>query len=610
MLRWRSSLTFKILALMLAVVVVPAVALFILSASLAESSLRGVIDEQVAHSLDASEKNLADSLYGLLELSARIVDDEEIRTVLRGGRDEIQRTRSLDRAVAALLLFFERREDIRYTIVDPRGRLFTNWSRNLEDYSFISSLPIARRAAQAAGHAVWEGFAPAYVKEEGRAGMRYVTVARTFPDFDSNGPRQPLLLLSLTDAAVGTILSEGMLGPRSMALIAGEGGSVLAEGGAWPEGEGSREELAAELVSARSLPDRASKGVSEGRMIEIASKRYLVSEREIVRLPQDLKDSGWRIIAAYEYAALGGGLSSFARGMLAAMAILIAVSLSFSLAVSRAVVKPVVDLARRMDGWRLEDGVGEESSSRPDEIGMLERSFYGMRENIRELFDSARREHEVKERYRIQALRSRLNPHFLFNSLNTVRFMAIINKADNIVDAIDAISTILQYAMSKEGDETSLAEELRNLESYLLIQNARFGGRFSLVKSGDSELLDALIPRFALQPAVENCVVHGYSDRFGSGQIRISAEADIGERRLRIRVSDSGRGIPAERLARIFDEPEAGRREAEDRGIGLPIVREMVRSSCGEDFDVRVESEEGKGTTVEYLLPLKRRSAP
>jgi two-component system, sensor histidine kinase YesM len=593
MLPWRSRLTFRMLSLILIIVILPAVALFILSASLADSSLRRVIDEQVSRSLDTAEKSFSDMLYGMLELSARMVDESEIRAALAARGDEIRRTRSLDRAVSALLLFFEHREDIRYTIIDPRGRLFTNWSRNLQDYDFLATLPLARRAESENGHAVWEGFAPAYVKEERRAGLRYVTVARAFPDFDSAGGATPLLLLSVADKAISGILSAGGLGPRSISLISGPGNGVLATGGAWSEDEDQRAELAAKLVS----------GPAGAGAIEIASKRYLVSERMLTRLPQDLKGQGWRIVAAYEYAALGGGMSAITRSLLAAMTLLLAVSLLFTLAVSRVVVKPVADLASRMDAWKLEGEEDEDAGSRRDEIGLLERSFLGMGSKIRELFDSARREHEIRERYRIQALRSRLNPHFLFNSLNTVRFMAIIRKADNIVEAIDAISTILRYAMSKEGGETSLGEELRNLASYLFIQNARFGGRFSLVEPGDEELLEALIPRFALQPAVENCVVHGYRDSYGSGEIRVDARAEEG--RLSIRVSDSGRGMAASRLARVFDEPEGGQAEGEEGGIGLRLVREMVRAACGEGFDVTVRSEEGRGTTVEYLLPLK-----
>jgi two-component system sensor histidine kinase YesM len=260
-----------------------------------------------------------------------------------------------------------------------------------------------------------------------------------------------------------------------------------------------------------------------------------------------------------------------------------------------------------MDGWRLEDGVGEEPSRRPDEIGILERSFLGLGEKTRELFETARREHEIRERYRVQALRGRLNPHFLFNSLNTVRFMAIIRKADNIVEALDAVSTMLQYAMSKDGETTGLREELANLGSYLFIQNARFGGRFALATDCPEGLLSARIPRFILQPAVENCVVHGYRDAYGSGEIRVAASEADGK--LRLSVEDSGRGMSPSRLAGIFLAGEGGEGRGEG-GIGLRIVREMVRASCGEGYDVLVDSEEGRGTRVTYLLPLEKDGRP
>jgi len=318
------------------------------------------------------------------------------------------------------------------------------------------------------------------------------------------------------------------------------------------------------------------------------------------QLPQDLKDPGWTLSAEYEFRSLAGGFARTTVTLVGALGVLLAAAIALSFAISRYFVRPVVSLARRMDDWSLEGGdAPSDAARRADEIGALERSFAGMRAKIRELFDSARREHALGEAYRLRALRGRLNPHFLFNSMSAIRFMAIIRKADNIAEAVDALGTMLRYAMSKEGPLTSLAEELANLESYIFIQNARFGGRFSLVRQVPEWLLDERIPRFVLQPAVENAVVHGYRDMQGPGEILVAAEAESGI--LEIRVTDGGRGMDAATIARVLEAPtEEG---ADDGGIGLPIVREMLRAACGEGSSLAISSREGEGTTVAYRLP-------
>ncbi|MEI6875019.1 MAG: hypothetical protein WCL50_07800, partial [Spirochaetota bacterium] len=273
------------MALLIGIVIIPAIALFIAGASYSAASLRRVVDDQVSQSLFTAEARLSDALYNLLELSARLVDDSEIRKVLAGSGSEIERTRTLDRAVSALLLFFPWREDTRFTIIDPKGRIFTNWSRNLEEYSFLTSLPIARGAFEERGHAVWEGFSPAYIREERKAGLSYVTVARTFPDFGEGGRGEALLLLGLSDRAVAKILAEGRLGSRSLLLFATAEGSVIAKSERGIAAGGSGDRLAAVLAS--SKPGSAA--------IELGQSRYAISSSVVTKVPQQLKDLRWRL---------------------------------------------------------------------------------------------------------------------------------------------------------------------------------------------------------------------------------------------------------------------------------------------------------------------------
>ncbi len=176
--------------------------------------------------------------------------------------------------------------------------------------------------------------------------------------------------------------------------------------------------------------------------------------------------------------------------------------------------------------------------------------------------------------------------------------MAILNKSQNMLEAIDAVSTVLQHSIGRDTGRTTVGEELRSLESLVKVYNLRFGDAFSLelvYEQDAAELAARPILRFLLYPAVENALVHGYASRTGTGAIRITV-ASAGEG-LRLEVRDWGAGMTEQKLASIFEE------SFRDQGIGLYNIREMIGQVYGPEARLEVASRLGEGTTVGFVLP-------
>lgn len=191
---------------------------------------------------------------------------------------------------------------------------------------------------------------------------------------------------------------------------------------------------------------------------------------------------------------------------------------------------------------------------------------------------------------RVDALSSQINPHFLFNTLNTVSALIRIDP-DSARGVVLKLSNILRRLLRKHETFVPLRDELQFIDDYLDIEVARFGkDNLEIVKQVDAEALEAFIPSMLLQPIVENCLKHGLAPKLDGGRIQLRTTQRDG--RLRIEIEDNGIGISEEKMPHVYVE-----------GIGLSNVRERLRVLYGTDFHLEIESRPGQGTLIRIEVP-------
>lgn len=200
------------------------------------------------------------------------------------------------------------------------------------------------------------------------------------------------------------------------------------------------------------------------------------------------------------------------------------------------------------------------------------------------------RHEQLLLRARLDALSSQINPHFLFNTLNTVTALIRVDP-DTARDVVLKLSNILRRLLRKHETFVPLREELSFIDDYLDIEVARFGeDNLDIVKEIDENTLETFIPSMLLQPIVENSLKHGLAPKVEGG--RIFLRTATRDDRLRIEIEDNGVGISEEKLPHVYVE-----------GIGLSNVRERLQVLYGTDFHLEIESHEGKGTTIKIDVP-------
>ncbi|MCL6603878.1 MAG: sensor histidine kinase [Paenibacillus sp.] len=292
------------------------------------------------------------------------------------------------------------------------------------------------------------------------------------------------------------------------------------------------------------------------------------------------------------------------------------VSILLSIAVSLRITRPIVGLARTMRTTPLHQ-FEQTSIQSYDEISLLERGYNSMILRMKELVENGyQKEIEVKNA-QLMALQAQINPHFLNNTLNLIGGMALVKGAPEIYKITKVIGDLLRYSISSGDDIAALEEELRHVRNYLFIQEQRFQGRCTVIVESDERVNRTTVPRFTLQPLVENAFEHGLQSKEGSWKIEIRVKKI--RRHLVIALMDNGVGIPDERL-RILRlalaegsvlKPEMASLDLENerpkvrKGIGLQNVVSRLKLHYGGDASIRIFSKPDLGTVFVLKLPLQ-----
>ena len=210
------------------------------------------------------------------------------------------------------------------------------------------------------------------------------------------------------------------------------------------------------------------------------------------------------------------------------------------------------------------------------------------------------------------ALQNQINPHFLYNTLESIRGEALIAGMDNIADMTEALAKFFRYTITKVENLVSVEEELDNCETYFLIQKYRFGSRLQLhilyEEENRESIMNCKIPKLTLQPILENSIIHGTELKIGTGNLTIQFEQT--DKRLIIRISDDGVGMDEQTLAKLsrqlggVGKALTDSQEEKKGGIALVNVNNRIHLLFGEEYGMHVYSIRGKGTDVEVTLPV------
>ncbi|MFD0618762.1 sensor histidine kinase [Paenibacillus sp. GCM10027629] len=309
---------------------------------------------------------------------------------------------------------------------------------------------------------------------------------------------------------------------------------------------------------------------------------------------------GWKVIGvAYkdELLTTKSELNTFLLWFLIVVIIFV---LLLAIFVSARISSPIQRLARSVKMM----GEGHLNTPIPVsgiyEVEQLSRRYHVMLQQIRHLMDQIIVEQEAKRKSELDVLQAQINPHFLYNTLNSVIRLVEKGQSGEAVTAITSLSRFFRISLSKGKNFISVQEELEHIRHYLIIQTIRYKNKFHYTIEAEDEVLHCLTMKLILQPIVENAIVHGIELMADRGMIRISAKVDAGK--LLFEIADNGLGMSRDALDQLLKNTPIS---AQGSGVGVRNVNQRIQLHYGPDYGIQFESELEEGTTVRIYLPVE-----
>lgn len=332
---------------------------------------------------------------------------------------------------------------------------------------------------------------------------------------------------------------------------------------------------------------------------EQSRKFYLDDPQRIITWHVGKGDNSFLIISSIsvELVVMNSNYIAFITFAVAIGAILLClILLPF---ITRNLTKPLNAIVRTMKQVQNGDTQARVAIKNDDEFGFIGTHFNSMLDNLNELFQTDLEKQNRLRLAELKALHAQINPHFLYNTLDSIKWLAKLSGVDDIVLIVSQLGRLLKNSIHNQKDSVQISEEMALVGSYLSIQKIRYGDKFDVNIDVDESIMQCVVPKLIIQPIVENAIIHGIEDKIGKAHLIIRGWKE--NNKIIFEIIDDGVGISEEALARIRIKPQS-----EDFGsdsIGLANVDKRIKLYYGEEYGLGITSGVNVGTVMRITMP-------
>jgi two-component system, sensor histidine kinase YesM len=600
-------------------VAVPSVIVSVVLSRLYVSAIYSTLSRQTEATAEQVSRGIQSEIDSASILAASLLHDSDLRSLMEAYSSASRSERlaayaRIDTKIADFLIFSNRIGEVAIYLKDGSSYFSSNYP-NLGPAPGYSAA-IFSGAERTPGTVFLLDTLLGPVSNIGEKNILSVAVC---PTRDSASPLKAILVMTRVPF-FDELAARAGPGGGDVAIFGREGLPLLSS--LRPEATASLARLAAQSDAL------ARPGAGASRELRAGGRRWLATSAS-------MESAGWKVVLLSDMAGITGRIARYSWYLFPALAVIALLSVAFVRTFLASIAAPIRTVVAGMGRVGRGDYGARASSAGIAELEALTQGFNSMVAEIDRLVDEKRRREHERLLAELEALRYQINPHFVANTLSSIRLMARAAKADAIAAMSGDLMRVLADSYSGSGSLVELSREVENVKSYIAIMKVRFGrlleASFDL-ESGAERLLSL---RMMLQPVVENCILHGFAgfddrtergDAPVRGHITISArleaaapaaEADVRGlvppeprvtvlpgRNLVIEVRDDGSGMDASRLASVLEE------DGEVGGlgrIGIANVRRRLLLNFGEPYGLSIESAPGTGTLVTYVLPAMER---
>ncbi len=320
---------------------------------------------------------------------------------------------------------------------------------------------------------------------------------------------------------------------------------------------------------------------------------------ESIIVSDTVKYSDWKIVSIHPLNNILADIQKLFVEMLKMMGIFSIITALFAYAFSYSITKPIMILSSNMKEVEKGNLSVNVKVKNNDELGELTTVFNKMVRRINQLISKTKENEKQKSEMEFKILQAQINPHFLYNTLDSIRWMAALQNAPVISTMVSSIINLLKYNFSRKDTLVSLSEEIESVKNYIAIQKFRYGDMFDIKYDIPDTILEYKTIKFIMQPIVENAIFHGFENIEHIGLIEISAY--VKKDFVYISITDNGAGMTEEELQNITNRKPSNKKYLE---IGIKNVDDRIKFYCGEACGLSLKSIKNKGTTATFKLPV------
>jgi len=326
-----------------------------------------------------------------------------------------------------------------------------------------------------------------------------------------------------------------------------------------------------------------------------------MNNRRFKYITNPIETTDWQIINIVETNKLLSVFHKISLAIMSTAIVLFILFFLFSRMFLKNIINPVANLVGGMELMEQGDLYAHVEVDGVGEIRKLIHSFNRMARQIKELMISNKQREKEKHQEEIKALQSQINPHFLVNTLNSIRFMAMVAKFDSIKNMAEALTKIVACSFKGENSFYTIKEEIEILESYVYLMKIRYSDNFEVDFEVDKGCLDYKVPRLIIQPILENSIIHGFEDMEDIGHIIIQVYEKDGQ--VIFNIEDNGQGMTGEAIKAVLS---GGKKEDPMyRGIGVSNVNRRIQLNYGKEYGITMDSELGEYTHTVIKIPIQ-----
>ena len=331
---------------------------------------------------------------------------------------------------------------------------------------------------------------------------------------------------------------------------------------------------------------------------------YTVNDKSMYAISYPLTESGLYLVQTIPTSVFRHDIHFLQESVTISIICILMLGLIMTFILKKTIANRILALNDRINKISAGDFSYDPHIEWDNELGEIGRGINNLSFGVTTLMEKRLQDEKEKQDLEYRMLQNQVNPHFIYNTLSSIKWMATIQHAPGIAEMTTSLARLMKSVSKSNERLICLADEFALLTDYFTIMKYRYGGTITFNIDCPAEYKSAdkcMIPRFTLQPLAENAILHGIEPKNSAGNVNVSVEQI--DDKIIITMTDDGIGIAEDKLKSILDEPPDDEKEAKFRHVGLWNVHKRIQYSFGEDYGLKVDSVWNEGTSVRIILP-------